>query len=212
RGGWFADFVYTHGWTDSDLQRYATPTIALSSETEATFHAGTAEFGRLWERGRWVHGPIVGVDYVNGDQDAYQERGNESLGLDLSDAEFESLMTRIGWMIRRPFESRRAIHVPTFEAAWQKDWLRESESLDYSFQSSPVTILQNGQVAGAGQVPSGSLVREAPGEDSLSLRAALTSLFGSRDQWNLTFGYQGQFGRSNYSEHFGSVRLGRLFR
>lgn len=101
--------------------------------------------------------------------------------------------------------------IPQLRAAWERDWINDPEALGYTFEQSPVSFFEDGEFVGYGERPSGTIQTEAPGDDWLTLGLTLSTYLGREQQWNVALNYEGEFFRSNYSEHFGSIRVGFSF-
>lgn len=211
RDGWYADLRYARGWMDSNLERYAAPSITTQAETESSFHAVTFEAGKNFQAGGWFHGPIVGGDYLTGGQDGYRERGGGNLNLLIDEQDYSSLISRVGWTVSRPVKFGNVPVIPQIRATWERDWENDPEAIGYTFETSPISIFEGDEFVGFGDRPSGTIQNEAPGQDWLSLGATLSAYFGKEQQWNVALNYETQVFRRDYSEHYGSLRVGFSF-
>ncbi|MEM1293944.1 MAG: autotransporter outer membrane beta-barrel domain-containing protein [Verrucomicrobiota bacterium] len=211
RDGWYADLRYARGWMDSHLERYAAPSVTTVAETESSFHAVTFEAGKNFQVGGWFHGPIIGGDYLTGGQDGYRERGGGNLNLMIDEQDYSSLISRIGWTVSRPFNVGNVPVIPQIRATWERDWENDPEAIGYTFETSPISIFEGDEFVGFGDRPSGEIPIEAPGQDWLSLGATLSVYLGKEQRWNVALNYETQVFRRDYSEHFGSLRVGFSF-
>ncbi len=202
RGGLHADVLYSYGSFEEDISRVTGLGTLATGDPESGNHSVEFNTGYNFQWGRLLTGPIIGLDYRNGELDGYEERGAGRADLVYEAQKYDSLVTRLGWQASARFETGFGAITPQVRAAWERENLNRNEYVGVSLRESPYEWIRGGQ----GTPGYGVRARSArPDEDYLSLGAGLLFEFG--DKVTLTLNYTGHLLRSDAEEHFASVVL-----
>jgi outer membrane autotransporter protein len=167
-GPWYADGLasYAYHWFDADRRvRYGNIDRTADSDHGAHEVGGYLGTGLHFERGGFDFGPEASAQYLVLFEDSYDESSAGAAALDIDDRDTDSLQSRVGVRISRPWQiDRETTIAPRLRLAWAHEWLDTSHDLDATFPDSPV---------GGVEVRSRSLSR-----DSLIARVWIQALLG----------------------------------
>lgn len=208
---------YGVGFLDHDISRRAASGVTPRAETESLHHVIT------WGGGlnlpvtllgmEFIHGPNLGLEYMTGQIDGYTEQGGDTFNLIVDDHNYASLVSEIGWAIAREHDlGKLGRGFLQLRASWNSEHLLSESRTEYQFETSPISIFDpaTGRST-AGPDVRGSADNPTPQDDYAVVGLHLTQLLGAEERWTFHAGYQTQLFRSDFSEHYGYVRLGSQF-
>ncbi len=202
RGDFHADALYSLGLFKSDIER-PTGDGKASGETDSLVHALEFNAGYNFERGGLVAGPIVGVEYRHGTIDGYSEADRwAAVGYDKQT--FESMISRVGAQASFPVTCKGVRVVPQVRAAWEHEYMDDTEDISVRLLTSPVTVVDGSGVR-EGEPFSASLRTATLDEDYLSAGAGVMVEVSGRVQ--VLLDYEGHFFRGDSSLHMAAIRV-----
>lgn len=209
KNGWFLDTRYHLGWLDVEIDRSTAFGQTARGSSSAFGQNVAVEGGRQFEVGKWVTGPVLGGKYLTGAIDGYTERGAGIFNLVVGQQNDASLESALGWQIARPFQATGNPMTLRFDAGWRHEFFDDPRGVDFTFETSPVSVLRGDQFVGEGDNVRGEFRTAEPGSDYLGVGAGMVGNIGR--QGTLALGYQGQLLRDNFSEHYFAMQVGYRF-
>lgn len=175
---YYADLLYAYGMNDYDTNRLPTGAVA---DFEGDFHNIEFNTGMNFYTSSVVHGPYGQLRWLNGEIDAYTEKGPGAAAFPKSD--YDSLATQLGYQLSIPFAVGGGTLVPQFRAAWEHEFRTDQ----------------------------GDLTGIAMGELDEDLAVAGVGVgYYMNCGWNLVLDYEGRFG-SAYDNHNVFLKAGIEF-
>ncbi len=195
-GSWVDDGFYVNGLVGGSYSTYDIKRRDFgghaSGDTDGFTFSSLLSTGYDFQKGAWIFGPFVGVQYTSVQFDGFREHGSD-FPLVIEDNRSDSLRSRLGARVARCFSIGHARICPEIALSWQHEYLDRSRPTDSHFARG-----------------SGSSFRvEGPrmGRDSLVVNAAVTFLHN--DRWSTYLAYDAVLARDNYEAHTvsGGVRV-----
>ena len=209
----YVDALYSYGQFSATTHRRTL--VGRTARGDADSHNHSVEFntGYSFDLGRVRTGPLVSVKYVNGDLDAFNERGGGSAALHFNAQAYDSLITRVGWQLSLPIQTSFGKITPQVRASYDRENLNDSENVGVALQNTPFRTVSgfgtaNPTVTKGGKF-STSAKTIAPGRDFLNVGAGLALQFS--DRASLFLDYETHIFRQNETAHLGSVKLAWAF-
>lgn len=148
------------GWLDVEYQRNAFPGVTARGETdvmqtEIEWKAGQNRELKIGDT-TFVHGPLAGLKYFTGGQEAFPERGAGLFNLRFAEHAHSSLISELGWSIAAPLDTTWFDGWIQLRAGWSREHIKEDSDIDFTFETSPIVTLVDGEVVGRGPEVSGS--------------------------------------------------------
>ncbi len=212
-GGFYADGLYSYGQFAETTHRRTL--VGRTARGDADSHNHSLEFntGYTFNLGRVRTGPLASVQYVNGDLDAYHETTGGSAALSFKAQAYESLISRVGWQLSLPTETRMGKITPQIRASWDRENMDRAESVGLSLQNTPFRTITgvggaNPAVTKGGKF-SASAGTVAPGRDYLNVGGGVALQFCERG--TVILDYETHIFRANETAHLGSVKVAWAF-
>ena len=126
---------------------------------------------------------------------------------------YASLVSEVGWSIAKAHQlGKFGRGYLQLRAGWEHEHLLDKSHTDFRFETSPISVFD----PATGETTEGEEVRgrtqhSTPQDDYATVGLHLTQLLGHEERLILRAGYQTQLFRSDFSEHYGYVRLGFQF-
>ena len=174
---YYADALYSYGSQDYDITRNTGAVGSPDGET----HSIEINTGLRFENSGIKHGPFVGLRWITGEIDSYDESGPGALSVNGTD--FDSLASIVGYEVAKHVPIQGGILIPYANAAWEHEFEDESVSIG----GTPVSIVD---------------------EDTFVLGLGVAAQF--TNGWTLQPEYQGRFG-SDVTQHYAGIRIGYQF-
>lgn len=192
----WADVLYSFGRFDMESERNIPGFPQARGETTAWTNAVQLNGGWNFraQGGKLVHGPFVGVDYLNVAVDGYNETGGGLAALAYGDRNIDSLVSRVGWSVSREFTTDFAVITPQLRLSYERQNISNNNGTSVNLINQPFSVTTN---------------NEQPGQDYMVAGAAVNFQFSPSISLLLT--YQGQFLRESMQAHYGSVRVSYSF-
>jgi len=172
RAGFYADFLYSFTMLDHEMRRDTlfgeTAHAAPNSET----HTLELNIGHVFEVNGFVMGPLAGLTYSTGDLDSYVESGAGTKNVAVGGQGFDSLVSRLGWHVSRPFQWGGVEVIPQIHLAWRHEFLNDADLVTAELLQSPFMIGGGDTFQRVGQFNAASWT-EAPTQDALEVGAAV---------------------------------------
>jgi outer membrane autotransporter protein len=110
----------------------------VNETAESEFSSGQFAFyveaGGNRNLGSYFIQPLVGLQYVNVSQDAFDETGADSLNLTIPKSSADSLRSALGGRVARPFFTESGGMVaPELRARWMHEFLNDPQTISPSF-------------------------------------------------------------------------------
>lgn len=210
KNGYYADFLFSYGDYDSHLTRnprFGSNTIGDPESSGQTYALNLGK--NFAPTDQIVTGPILAADYNLGEIDSYIERGNQRANLIYDDADYDSLVTRLGWQVGHYTKvGQTGIH-SQFRLAWEKEHLPEDGQISATLEQSPFLLVTPG--VGSERIGgfSASDDQSHAGTDWLAFGSGVR--FEFPNQVNLLFDYEGHYFQNNQLTQFVSVKLSYKF-
>ena len=211
--GFYADALYSYGQFSETTHRHTL--VGRTARGDADSHNHSVEFntGYTFNLGQVKTGPLVSVQYVNGDLDAFNERGGGSAALRFNAQAYDSLITRVGWQLSLPTQTRIGKITPQVRASWDRENLDDSESVGVALQNTPFRTITGFGTANPVVTKGGKFSTTAktiaPGRDYLNVGAGLAVQLS--DRASIILDYETHIFRQNETAHLGSVKVAWVF-
>ncbi|WP_395741000.1 autotransporter-associated beta strand repeat-containing protein [Prosthecobacter sp.] len=197
RGGLWNSLLYSFGTYQMDSTRNpGAPFPVANGSTRAYTHS--IQYNSGWnfrfQNNTLVTGPFIGLDYLHGSVNAYNETGGGLAALHYNSQSFQSLVSRIGWSASKKFETSFATITPQLRLSYERQNIRNNNGTSVSLLNVPFSSTAGNQ---------------NPGQDYLV--AGFGVNFAFTQQFSMMLSYQGQFFRHDLQAHFGSVRFSYRF-
>ncbi len=166
--GFYADALYSFGTFQHEIRRDTLFGKTALAKPDSRTHTIELNLGYNMDAGRFVTGPFTTLTYITGDLDGYTETGGGTANVRVGGQNFDSLVSRVGWQVSRPFEFRGVEFTPQFRAAWTHEFLDESETVGVGLTQSPFEIGSGNRFTRVGSF-NASTKTKAPGADALEI-------------------------------------------
>jgi outer membrane autotransporter protein len=174
---YYADALYSYGSQDYDITRNSGAVGSPDGET----HSIEINNGLRFENNGIKHGPFVGLRWITGEIDSYDESGPGALSVNGTD--FDSLASIVGYEVAKHVPIQNGTLIPYANAAWEHEFEDETVSIG----GTPVSIVD---------------------EDTLVLGLGVAAQL--INGWTFQTEYQGRFG-SDVTQHYAGIRIGYQF-
>ena len=202
---YWADLLYSYGSFNSDINRNTGLGSRARGDTDSQSHNIRLNFGRNFNIGNNVTtGPIAGLQYANGDIDAYTERGGGAAALHYDGTDFESMVSQLGWQATHVRPTAWGRLVSQVRLAWEHEYMPENGTVGASLQTSPFALVTGSKVNRIGSYSTDSDGAHT-GTDWLS--AGVGFRFEFAKGIALATDYEGIFFRSSSSQHYASAKI-----
>ncbi len=185
---WFKQGFHVEGMLIGGINSYDTRRTAIEGmargSTDGTEWGGLIGGGYDWQKGMWIFGPQLTLQYKRVDIDSFTETGSLS-PLQLLSQGQESMNSRLGMHLGCRAKAGKVLFAPELSLSWQHEYLNSSVAMDSRFAN------------GAGNI----FTVHGPdiGRDSMVIG------LGIWVQWNPTVGtyinYNTELGRDGYEPH-----------
>jgi uncharacterized protein YhjY with autotransporter beta-barrel domain len=210
-GPFWSDLLYSFGSYNFESDRE--PIFGPNAHGEADTRAQAVQFNTGWNfgfcRGRVVTGPFLGVDYLHGSLEGYEESGGGTSALRFGGQSYDSMVARLGWHISRHFETGLGSITPQLHVAYEHETLDDEDGVSVHLLQSPYYLVTGRKVTHLDRDYSARLETRQPGQDYLAAGAGLQWLV--RNGIRLLVDYEGRFFRSDLTEHFVGLRASLSF-
>ena len=209
RGALYADLLYAWTGLDADTARHTGLGATATGETDAASHSLDLNLGYNLENGPLVMGPIAGLSYQTGDTDPFTELGGGVAALSYAGAEFDSLVSRLGWQISHHGQcpAGRTLILQT-HASWTHEFLSDPELVSVQLLHSPYAGLNPDGIRPLGGYEATARTPDVE-TDWLSLGAGLILLLGENSE--LSLDYETRLFLDALTVHYGGLRYRRKF-
>jgi outer membrane lipase/esterase len=206
QGNFYADTLYSYGNFEEDIHRRTGLGTTARGDPTSENHSVEFNTGYNFHLGALTTGPILGIDYRNGNLEGYNEHGDVRASLSYEDQNYDSLITRVGWQASYRIATGFGAITPQVRAAWERENLDENEWIRVSLVNSPYHWIAGGSIRPDYSV---SARTTSPDNDYLNVGGGFLIEIGP-DFW-IVLDYQGHVFRSNSVEHFASISMGLRF-
>lgn len=117
---YWADLMYAYTDQSYDIQRNNFGLLAGGAADGST-HTVDFNTGITFRGARVSHGPYVGLRWIDGEIDGYQEFGPGG-GATFPSQDIESLVSTVGYSVSAVFKTNGGAWVPQFKAAWEHEF------------------------------------------------------------------------------------------
>jgi outer membrane autotransporter protein len=135
-GNFFADAVVGYADFGNEAERVIAfggyRTVAKGS-FDASVWTGRLTGGYNFPVGSWLLGPVASLGYGHLAQDGFSESGAGFLGLDIADAEADSLISNLGLRLAGRIAGKQWQYVPRLELLWQHQFEDEGAAVTANF-------------------------------------------------------------------------------
>jgi len=178
---YWADLMYAYTDQSYDIQRNNFGLLAGGSADGST-HTVDFNTGLTFRGNRVSHGPYVGLRWIDGEIDGYQEFGPGG-GAVFPSQDIESLASTVGYSVSGAFQTNGGTWVPQVRAAWE-----------HEFEDNGGTVFG---------FPLGTV-----DEDLAVLGAGVA--FYCNSGWNAVLDYEARLG-SEVQGHYVGLKVGKEF-
>lgn len=197
----YMDGVFAYGWSSYDIQRSV---FIQNNNTANNPSAGTPQprTAKSSPDGRQISvafnagynyqhealniRPYIGVNYYDGQIDAYTEQGAGGLNLTVNEQEFDSLQTVLGTQISYAFGQSFGVIVPFIDFSWHHEFQNDAREYTYLYSVDLGKPLQR-------------IVTDTPDRDFFLLGGGVSTVLQEGTQ--LFFNYQALLGYRRVSSH-----------
>jgi outer membrane lipase/esterase len=180
---WFADALAAYGHHNLDLARPGANNV-IRGNTDASAVALAARGGYLFDFGRLRAGPIAGLTYIHSKVDAYSEKGDPQLTLNVSALTVDALTGSVGVRLLAPFQSGGRLFVPYLNVTLEHNFGDSTQTLSASLTQAPLSPVLSPvpsfDARTYGKIDGGLTVQMGP---QLSATVSASSTF-ARDEGN----------------------------
>ncbi|HUB66190.1 MAG TPA: autotransporter domain-containing protein [Candidatus Methylacidiphilales bacterium] len=167
-GGLYADWAHDHWFINAlaggAYSSYSQERNTLSGATATASPTGDEALATLaggydFKVAGWIISPEVGLQYTHLTKDSFSENGAGAFDLNVGSQNVDSLRTKLGFNIIRPFEVMGVKCTPQIHAFWYHECLDDTQNVSNSLSGAPaigsfvVTTNEEGRdfaLAGAG--------------------------------------------------------------
>jgi uncharacterized protein YhjY with autotransporter beta-barrel domain len=176
----YADLLYALGTYSQHIDRdtlFGTATARPDSLTNSI----QFNTGYNIPCGRFLTGPLLGVNWVHGDIDGYNEQRAGVANLSVPEQHVDSLTSELGWQLSAPIPTRFGHVTPQVHASWVHEYLNTSKTLTVGLIDSPYYQL-NSTGTSLSRVGSFNATgnTSGAGDDYLSVGAGVAFEFNDR--------------------------------
>ena len=207
----YFDLLYSYGFFENDLTRNTLlPTLGFArGNTDSDAHILSFNAGRNINFGNGlVMGPILGLDYTDGEIEGYRERGAGRANLNYLRRDYESLISEAGWQISSTREVNRGWLTLQGRASWGHEFSPEADALRASLATSPFTLVNGANVRQIGgfnlNIPGAQ-----PGDNWLNLGVGARLL--THGGVGIHVDYQTEVFRQNQISHYVGAKISAQF-
>ncbi|WP_395730163.1 autotransporter-associated beta strand repeat-containing protein [Prosthecobacter sp.] len=197
RGSFWNSLLYSFGTYQMDSIRNPGVPFPTAFGTTRTY-THSVQYNAGWnlrfQNNTLVTGPFVGVDYLHGSVDAYNETGGGLAALHYSAQSYQSLVSRVGWSASKQIKAGFGTITPQVRLSYERQNVKNNNGTSVSLINVPFSST-------GGQ--------QAPGQDYVVAGLGVNLAFNER--FSLMLSYQGQFFRRDLQAHFGSIRFSYQF-
>ena len=140
KGGAYADLLYAYTALRQEISRNTLFGNSARAEPDSRSHKIEVNAGYNKEVGGFLLGGYVGLNYVNGSVNGYTERDGGTANVSVPDQDFESLVSRIGLAVTKPFTVSGVEVTTQLRVAWAHEFLNEAETVEAKLERSPFGI------------------------------------------------------------------------
>jgi uncharacterized protein with beta-barrel porin domain len=198
----YASFLYAFGSFEHDIQRDTLFNNTASAEPNSRAH--TLQFNAAYNAkvGAFTTGPYVGLDYVIGELESYQEAGGSTAILRVPGQNFDSLISRLGWQLARTYEVGSVKVTPQVRVAWAHEYRNDSEAVDVALARSPFRLGSDPGSPGIGRFGA-SADSQPPARDCLEIGAAVGIYW--QDRFGIIVDYGARLLQGDAAAHYVSL-------
>jgi outer membrane autotransporter protein len=176
----YADLLYALGTYSNHINRdtlFGTATARPDSLTNSI----QFNTGYNIPCGRFLTGPLVGLNWVHGDIDGYNEQRAGVANLSAPEQHVDSLTSELGWQLSAPIPVSFGHITPQVHASWVHEYLNTSKALTVGLIDSPYYQL-NSTGTSLSRVGSFNATgnTSGAGDDYMSLGAGVAFEFNDR--------------------------------
>lgn len=204
----YADALYSYGDYTSDIHRNTLLGRTATAQPSTTTHTVQLNTGYNLEVRGLTTGPIASLNYINGQTDAYTEAHGGTANTRVDGQNFDSLVSRLGWQITKPVDTRIGKLTTQVRASWAHEYRNESEAVNEALATSPYTLVTGGVATPVGGY-SVSAKTAAPGKDYLEVGAGASLAIGRNA--SVTLDYTTNFFQSDSTNSYVSLTGGWKF-
>lgn len=206
----YADALYAFSDFEDEISRNTLLGTTAHATPQSYNHTIIFNTGYNFKLGPVVSGPIGALEYVTGHLDGYTEHGARNANTHVGEQNYDSLLSRLGWQLSLPVQTRFGSVTPQLRASWNRQNLDESDRVNVGLNRSPVTIINsNGGVAHGSRFNT-SADTSAPGDNYLTVGGGvLVNL--CRDRGQVVLDYEAHLAQSHNIEQLTSVKVGLKF-
>jgi outer membrane autotransporter protein len=207
-GGFYADLMYQFAAFDHDIARNTFFGETARAEPDSQTHTVALNVGYNLETHGVTTGPYAGLQYSNGDIDAYTEHGGGTKNVHVEQQGFDSLVLQLGWQISKTFQIHKVKVTPQVRLGWRHEFLDESDSVRVGLVESPFQIGDGRNFQRVGRFDAASNTR-TPNADALELGVGV--LLELSDRTRLVLDYEARVFQGDSVQHsvslMGAVRF-----
>ena len=205
-GGLTSSLIYNYAHSDTEISRSLTGVRAYASP-DVSAHTIDWSLAYNFRKGRWVHGPTLGVRYTHGRTDAYSEASDVPVaGLaSVSTQDFNALRANLGYNVAWHIPFGEGEIVPFFSAAYIYQNLR-TDSATATYQGTPFF---GGGGVGIGTSFTSGVTGTTQNDHFVSMQGGVELISGNGYSVTLQ-GYLNVF-RKDLIEGGGGVQVGMAF-
>lgn len=204
----YADALYAFSDFEDEISRNTLLGTTAHATPQSYNHTINFNTGYNLKLGSVVTGPIGALEYVNGHLDSYREHGAGRADVNVGEQHYDSLISRLGWQVSIPLQTRFGTVTPQIRASWDRQNLDGSDRVSVGLNRSPITIINSGGITHGGRFTT-SGDTQAPGDDYLNVGGGLLVNVCARGQ--VVFDYEAHLAQRNNVEQLASVKVGLKF-
>jgi len=135
---WHIDFSASYGRNMYETERM----IEFMNRTARSDHHGNefsfyAGGGYIFDLNPLLVEPLISIGYTYLDEESYNERGADSLNLQVSERDTDRLQSTVGMRLSYKFKKKWGYLVPELTARWSHEFLDDDRDLTSRFENIP---------------------------------------------------------------------------
>jgi uncharacterized protein YhjY with autotransporter beta-barrel domain len=179
----YADLLYALGTYNHQIDRHTGFSGTATARPDSLTNSIQFNTGYNIPMGRFITGPLAGLNWVHGNIDGYNEQQGGVANLTVPEQNVDSLTSELGWQLSLPIQTGFGYITPQVRASWVHEYLNTAKSLTVELDDSPFYAVNstgtNISRTGGFNATGGT---SGAGADYLGLGAGVSFAIGDRAQ------------------------------
>lgn len=209
RDPFYVDLLYSFGSYDNNLSRKVFGGPQAHGDVDSQFHTLAFNTGMNLKLGANLStGPYLGLEYTQGELDAFTETGGGTSRLRYEKQKFDSFQTAIGWQISQKIPTRYGTVTPQLRVGYRRENEQDSDTIRLGLEQSPYYRVTGSNV---NSFSSFEAEAERPSLQQDFMEAGAGIMWQPSKAWRMLLDYETNVFRGGYTAHEISLRVSYQF-